>query len=148
MTDDADQVHRWVCTGTVPVGICPRTWLRKDAKSFGSVTRPISFRHTASPDRMPSLHVSRTELRLYSCAINPEHCDTAFPSELHNLNGQKSYSILRFELSQISSECVFPKFDSAAQLTEPQNPLNGDEGAETTVFCRHRIRQQAVWSRH
>ncbi|OQV06667.1 Fungal specific transcription factor domain-containing protein [Cladophialophora immunda] len=40
------------------------------------------------------------------CAINPEHCDTAFPSEALNLNGEKSYSLLRFELSQLSSEIL------------------------------------------
>ncbi|KAK9350906.1 hypothetical protein V1523DRAFT_418316 [Lipomyces doorenjongii] len=40
------------------------------------------------------------------CAINPEHCDTAFPTESLNLNGEKSYSILRFELSQLSSEIL------------------------------------------
>ncbi|KAK4937550.1 hypothetical protein LTR10_021842 [Elasticomyces elasticus] len=40
------------------------------------------------------------------CAINPEHCDTAFPSDLDNLNGEKSYFTLRFELSQLSSEIL------------------------------------------
>ncbi|KAL4939489.1 hypothetical protein BDV06DRAFT_198793 [Aspergillus oleicola] len=40
------------------------------------------------------------------CAINPEHCDVAFPSEPPNSTGEKSYSILRFELSQISSEIL------------------------------------------
>ncbi|EEU39690.1 uncharacterized protein NECHADRAFT_82125 [Fusarium vanettenii 77-13-4] len=39
-------------------------------------------------------------------AINPEHCDTAFPSEPVRPNGEKSYSILRFKLSQISSEIL------------------------------------------
>ncbi|KAM5344358.1 hypothetical protein ACJ41O_012895 [Fusarium nematophilum] len=39
-------------------------------------------------------------------AINPEHCDTAFPSEPLRPNGEKSYSILRFELSQLSSEIL------------------------------------------
>ncbi|RTE74499.1 hypothetical protein BHE90_011070 [Fusarium euwallaceae] len=39
-------------------------------------------------------------------AINPEHCDTAFPSEPVRPNGEKSYSILRFELSQLSSEIL------------------------------------------
>ncbi|KAL4893492.1 hypothetical protein BDV59DRAFT_207607 [Aspergillus ambiguus] len=38
------------------------------------------------------------------CAINPEHCDVAFPSD--PMNGEKSYSILRFELSQLSSEIL------------------------------------------
>lgn len=50
--------------------------------------------------------IPRTELSSGSCAINPEHCDTAFPSEPLNLNGEKSYSILRFELSQLSSQCA------------------------------------------
>ncbi|KAJ4263378.1 hypothetical protein NW762_006197 [Fusarium torreyae] len=39
-------------------------------------------------------------------AINPEHCDTAFPSEPPRPNGEKSYSILRFELSQLSSQIL------------------------------------------
>ncbi|KIL92314.1 hypothetical protein FAVG1_04723 [Fusarium avenaceum] len=39
-------------------------------------------------------------------AINPEHCDTAFPSEPPKPNGEKSYSILRFELSQLSSQIL------------------------------------------
>ncbi|RAK77690.1 uncharacterized protein BO72DRAFT_477267 [Aspergillus fijiensis CBS 313.89] len=40
------------------------------------------------------------------CAMNPEHCDVAFPSEPENATGEKSYSILRFELSQLSSEIL------------------------------------------
>lgn len=40
------------------------------------------------------------------CAVNPDHCDVVFPSEPPNASGEKSYSILRFELSQLSSECV------------------------------------------
>ena len=47
-----------------------------------------------------------TILRHARSSINPEHCDTAFPSEPLRLNGEKSYSILRFELSQLSSESV------------------------------------------
>ncbi|KAI0886892.1 fungal-specific transcription factor domain-containing protein [Annulohypoxylon maeteangense] len=39
-------------------------------------------------------------------AINPDHCDTAFPSESPKLTGEKGYSILRFELSQLSSEIL------------------------------------------
>uniref|UniRef100_A0A8H7NQV2 Xylanolytic transcriptional activator regulatory domain-containing protein n=1 Tax=Bionectria ochroleuca TaxID=29856 RepID=A0A8H7NQV2_BIOOC len=39
-------------------------------------------------------------------AINPEHCDTAFPSGQSHPNGEKSYSILRFELSQLSAEIL------------------------------------------
>lgn len=39
-------------------------------------------------------------------AINPEHCDTAYPSEPLNLSGEKSYFTLRFELSQLSSEIL------------------------------------------
>ncbi|CVL07393.1 uncharacterized protein FMAN_14333 [Fusarium mangiferae] len=39
-------------------------------------------------------------------AINPEHCDTAFPSEPPRPNGEKSYSIIRFELSQLSSQIL------------------------------------------
>ncbi|GKZ24450.1 hypothetical protein AbraIFM66951_010458 [Aspergillus brasiliensis] len=40
------------------------------------------------------------------CAINPEHCDVEFPSEPLNMSGEKSYSRLRFELSQLSSEIL------------------------------------------
>ncbi|KAJ0104372.1 hypothetical protein J7T55_011156 [Diaporthe amygdali] len=39
-------------------------------------------------------------------AINPDHCDTAFPSEPLKPNGEKSYSIVRFELSLISSDIL------------------------------------------
>ncbi|VUC36500.1 unnamed protein product [Clonostachys rosea] len=39
-------------------------------------------------------------------AINPEHCDTAFPSGQSHPDGEKSYSILRFELSQLSAEIL------------------------------------------
>lgn len=48
--------------------------------------------------------VSETELKPDRSAINPDHCDTAFPSEPTRPDGEKSYSILRFELSQLSSE--------------------------------------------
>ncbi|KAF2014262.1 hypothetical protein BU24DRAFT_423267 [Aaosphaeria arxii CBS 175.79] len=40
------------------------------------------------------------------CAINPEHCDTAFPSEPLNSSGEKSYYLHRFELSQHSAEIL------------------------------------------
>ncbi|OJJ02455.1 hypothetical protein ASPVEDRAFT_676961 [Aspergillus versicolor CBS 583.65] len=40
------------------------------------------------------------------CAVNPDHCDVVFPSEPPNASGEKSYSILRFELSQLSSEIL------------------------------------------
>ncbi|PVH82125.1 hypothetical protein DL98DRAFT_653478 [Cadophora sp. DSE1049] len=49
-------------------------------------------------------------------AVNPEHCDTAFPSEPPNLHGDKSYFILRFELSQISSEIL----TMAMRVRKPQ----------------------------
>lgn len=49
-----------------------------------------------------------TKLNYVSCATNPEHCDVAFPSEPLTVHGQKNYSILRFELSRLSSECVLP----------------------------------------
>lgn len=39
-------------------------------------------------------------------AINPEHCDTAYPSDPLNLRGEKSYFTLRFELSQLSAEIL------------------------------------------
>lgn len=59
----------------------------------------------------PCKLTSVTELTVGSSAINPEHCDTAFPSEPLKPNGEKSYSIVRFELSQLSSEWV-PTRDS------------------------------------
>ncbi|KAF4556666.1 Fungal specific transcription factor domain-containing protein 57 [Elsinoe fawcettii] len=40
------------------------------------------------------------------CAINPEHCDTRFPSDTSNSTGGKGYYTLRFELSQLSSEIL------------------------------------------
>ncbi|OAA59728.1 Transcription factor [Niveomyces insectorum RCEF 264] len=40
------------------------------------------------------------------CAINPDHCDTAFPSEATTVTGEKGYYRLRFELSQLSSEIL------------------------------------------
>ncbi|KAF2153605.1 hypothetical protein K461DRAFT_278410 [Myriangium duriaei CBS 260.36] len=40
------------------------------------------------------------------CAINPDYCDTAFPSSMLEAEGGKSYYILRFELSQISAEIL------------------------------------------
>ncbi|KAI9147388.1 hypothetical protein HJFPF1_12408 [Paramyrothecium foliicola] len=42
------------------------------------------------------------------CMINPEHCDTAFPTEPLSPDGGKSYYRLRFELSQLSYECASP----------------------------------------
>ncbi|KAF2829606.1 hypothetical protein CC86DRAFT_285630 [Ophiobolus disseminans] len=39
-------------------------------------------------------------------AINPEHCDTIFPSEPRGTHGAKGYFTLRFELSQISAEIL------------------------------------------
>ncbi|KAK9426949.1 hypothetical protein V1505DRAFT_359284 [Lipomyces doorenjongii] len=71
------------------------------------------------------------ELILDRCAINPEHCDTAFPIESLNLNGEKSYSILRFELSQLSSEFVIIfTSSSVSQLTRFQDSQHDDEGAK------------------
>lgn len=46
------------------------------------------------------------ELNQDRCTINPDHCDTEFPTEPLNANGEKSYYILRFELSQLSSKYV------------------------------------------
>ncbi|RAK88204.1 hypothetical protein BO79DRAFT_237884 [Aspergillus costaricaensis CBS 115574] len=40
------------------------------------------------------------------CAINPEHCDVEFPAEPLHVSQEKSYSRLRFELSQLSSEIL------------------------------------------
>ncbi|KAH8587807.1 hypothetical protein B0O99DRAFT_526197, partial [Bisporella sp. PMI_857] len=57
------------------------------------------------------------------CAINPEHCDTLFPTDASIVSGEKSYFILRFELSQISSEILNmalkvrkPAFSSVVEL--------------------------------
>lgn len=50
------------------------------------------------------------KLKFIRCAMNPEHCDVAFPSEPLK-DGEKCYSILRFELSQLSSECVSSNLD-------------------------------------
>lgn len=51
-------------------------------------------------------------------AINPEHCDTIFPAEPTNSQGEKSYFTLRFELSQLSSKYEDPTYPSALALTE------------------------------
>ncbi|KAH7082385.1 fungal-specific transcription factor domain-containing protein [Paraphoma chrysanthemicola] len=40
------------------------------------------------------------------CAINPDHCDTQFPSEPLNMRGEKGYTTLRLELSQLSAEIL------------------------------------------
>ncbi|KAI7154512.1 hypothetical protein KC349_g7603 [Hortaea werneckii] len=40
-------------------------------------------------------------------ALNPEHYDTEFPSQQSDFGDAKSYSTARFELAQISSECVY-----------------------------------------
>ena len=40
------------------------------------------------------------------CTLNPEHCDTEFPSEPLLAMGEKGYTIHRFELSQLSSEIL------------------------------------------
>lgn len=103
----ADTVRRWVCTGTVTDGTYHAMSPRRDARYPGNAMPPIHFRHIASQGRMyPSLdiYVSSEKLKLGRSAINPEHCDTAFPSEPLKPNGEKSYSIVRFELSQLSSE--------------------------------------------
>ncbi|OCF40873.1 hypothetical protein I317_05323 [Kwoniella heveanensis CBS 569] len=40
------------------------------------------------------------------CILNPEHCDTAYPFMPVSTNGEKCYSALRFELSQLSGEIL------------------------------------------
>nr|XP_019051366.1 hypothetical protein I302_01815 [Kwoniella bestiolae CBS 10118]OCF30296.1 hypothetical protein I302_01815 [Kwoniella bestiolae CBS 10118] len=40
------------------------------------------------------------------CTINPEHCDTAFPTIPLSPSGEKGYTILRYELSQLSGEIL------------------------------------------
>lgn len=99
-------MFRWVCTGMVPAGICRKTLSSIDAKYFGSVILRILSKPIASQGRMVSLLIQIINLSHDRCSMNPEYCDVAFPSEPLNLNGKKSYSILRFQLSQISSEWV------------------------------------------
>lgn len=100
---------------------------------------PTPSKRIAFQDRMVSLYMPIIKLKSISCAMNPEHCDVAFPSEPLNVNGEKSYSILRFELSQLSSECVSSIwiFDTANLV---QNSQYGNEGAETRVLRCHRPR--------
>ncbi len=38
--------------------------------------------------------------------MNPDHSDTQFPTVPLSPTGEKEYSILRYELSQISGQCV------------------------------------------
>lgn len=56
--------------------------------------------------RQPLPVAKSAQLTLYSCAINPEHCDTTFPINSSGQIGVKSYSLLRFELSQLSGQLV------------------------------------------
>lgn len=53
-------------------------------------------------------------------AVNPEHCDTAFPSEPQGAHGEKGYFTLRFELSQISSEYVILTIPVRLDDAEPK----------------------------
>lgn len=77
-----------------------------DVRCFGSAMPLIPSKRIAFQDRMASLCMIVIKLKSIRCSMNPEHCDVAFPSEPLNVHGEKSYSILRFELSQLSSECV------------------------------------------
>lgn len=45
-----------------------------------------------------------TLLNQSSAALDPEHCDTIYPYEPVDPNGETGYFTLRFELSQISTE--------------------------------------------
>jgi hypothetical protein len=96
--------ERWACTGTPTDGTYRRTSPRSGARCFGSVTRQTHSKPTASRGRkfeaLPTLYCLLT----VRSAINPEHCDTAFPAEALNHLGEKTYPRLRFELSQLSSE--------------------------------------------
>ena len=104
----ADMINIWACIETATVGTCRRMLPRKDVRYSGNVMLPTSSKHIVSQGRTYhhplSVHFLGTELKVHRSAINPEHCDTAFPSEPLRPNGEKSYSILRFELSQLSSE--------------------------------------------
>ena len=103
----AKHIRRWVCIGMAAAGTCHRMWLRKDARYSGNAIPPTSSRHIVSQGRMYARRTyicPNSALILDRSTINPEHCDTEFPSEPPRPNNEKSYSILRFELSQISSE--------------------------------------------
>lgn len=67
---------------------------------------PIPFRLIAFRGRMDTACRLIAVLMSVRCAINPEHCDVEFPAEPLHVSQEKSYSRLRFELSQLSSECV------------------------------------------
>ena len=103
----AEHIQRWVCIETAAVGTCHRMWLRRDARYSGNAILPTSSKHIVSQGRTcarPTYICPNSALILDRSTINPEHCDTEFPSEPPRPNNEKSYSILRFELSQISSE--------------------------------------------
>lgn len=68
---------------------------------------------------------TRTGLILRRSAINPKHCDTAFPSEPLGTHGEKGYFTLRFELSQISAEYVIlPRTCMTCQNSSKDRILN------------------------
>lgn len=84
----------------------PQDVVEERRKVFWELNAADTFQAHCFSRPYESFIVSVTALTLCRCAINPEHCDTAFPSQPLSLNGGKSYSILRFELSQLSSEYV------------------------------------------
>lgn len=81
---------------------------KNDERYFGNAMLPKPSRPTVSQDRTYThgriVSAESAKLTPSRSAMNPEHYDTAFPSEPLGPNGEKSYYILRFELSQLSSE--------------------------------------------
>ncbi|KAJ4987063.1 transcriptional regulatory protein C1F7.11c 2 [Stagonosporopsis vannaccii] len=66
-------------------------------------------------------------------AVNPEHCDTAFPSEPQGANGEKGYFTLRFELSQISAEIL----NTAMKVQRPSYSTILELDAKLSSFERN-----------
>lgn len=103
-----NHINRWECTETARAGIFLKTSWRKDEKSSGNVMSQTSCRRTASRGRetiAADIVCGFTVLTSDRCAINPEHCDIAFPTEINKK--EQSYSRLRYKLSLLSSEFVY-----------------------------------------
>ncbi|KAJ8113234.1 hypothetical protein OPT61_g4591 [Boeremia exigua] len=66
-------------------------------------------------------------------AVNPEHCDTAFPLEPQGAHGEKGYYTLRFELSQISSEIL----NMAMRVQKPPYSTILELDAKLSAFERN-----------
>ncbi|KAL4764891.1 Zn(II)2Cys6 transcription factor [Aspergillus foveolatus] len=81
----------------------PQNVVEERRKVFWECNAADTFQaHCFSRPYVPSHFNLPHRLKPGRCAINPEHCDVAFPFEPPNSRGEKSYSILRFELSQLS----------------------------------------------